>query len=170
MNIYANKNDNFIDNKKNPFYNLYNNINKTSIKEHYQELEPEPKPEPELELESITNNVLNDDSIRAMGKKVVLIDVDEPWYLNVSADRIPTRFRDNEPATNFNTLKYRDNADFNSVELLNPNKYNLGKGYSLLGHLQSLMTTEHFSNTESSYILIILIILTILLIVVSFRK
>jgi hypothetical protein len=60
------------------------------------------------------------------GKNVVLVESDNPWYL-YNNDKYELKYNS---APLDNNLKYRDNAEFYNMQVLDSNKPNLGLGYS----------------------------------------
>lgn len=62
------------------------------------------------------------------GKKVILIEPEEPWYIN-RGNKKPIGIT-KENVTELNKVEYRDHADFHSNFMMDTNKPDLGYGYS----------------------------------------
>jgi hypothetical protein len=150
---YAIYNEHFINPKNNIYYKIYNN----DI-ELFDNINTSNNEINESDSININNNII------AQGKQVILVDSDNPWYVNVSADKIPAIYK----KIDFDKIRgfsgQRHTADFNSI--MSENNYkNLISTYSLKDKLNKLTQIEAFSNIDNNYIyyLIIIIVLTIIL-------
>jgi hypothetical protein len=153
---YAIYNEHFINPKNNIYYKIYNN---------------------DIELfdninTSNSNNEINDNinnNIIAQGKQVILVDSDNPWYVNVSADKIPAIYK----KIDFDKIRgfsgQRDSADFNSI--MSENNYQqLISTYSLKDKLNKLNQLEAFSNIDNNYIFYLILIIILAIILLKYIK
>lgn len=79
----------------------------------------------------------SDDSVEwsdYFGKAVVLVEADDPWYLN-KVTTIPIKHNNFENPINKDDLNYRSHADFKSTRIIDPNAHDLGLGYSYRDHI-----------------------------------
>lgn len=97
------------------------------------------------------------------GKTVVLVESDDPWYVNKD-----TTIRQPYPKSEYNVsdLHYRDNADYESDFILDQDSHSLGMGHSYADHNGVSCNKEGFGDVSTSnqiifYLCILLVILMI---------
>lgn len=123
----------------------------------------------EMSSESSTDSIKWTDYF---GKTVVLVEADDPWYLNKDTT-IQMPYIKNELQQD---LKYRENADYKSGVVLDTSLPNLGRGYSYASRVgQPCQKIEGFGisdNSDNSPNLLMLLICILLLIFVykTFQK
>ena len=146
---YAIYNEHFINPKNNIYYRFYNNTNMQN---------------------NINDNNINDNII-AHGKQVILVDSDNPWYVNISADKIPAIYKEIDfDKINGYSLNQKRIADFNSV-ISNKEYPELTRTYSLKERLNKIKTLEGFSNMDYyNYTIYIILIIIIILIIMKYVK
>ncbi len=151
---YAICNEHFINPKNNIYYKIYNNMN----------LEP---------YENIENIASNNDNttnnIFGQGKQVILVDSDNPWYINVSADKIPAKYKqiDFDKLNGYTGQKH--NATFNTQNNNNiSNKFI--STYSLKERLYKLTKMEGFSNGDNNYIVLSVLFIFLIIIIRYIKK
>jgi len=162
---YAIYNEHFINPKNNIYYKIYNNTDIESF-DNVNTLN-----DINNENDNINNNI-NDNinkNIIAQGKQVILVDSDNPWYVNVSADKIPAIYK----KIDFDKIRgyagQRHTADFNSI--MSENDYQqLTSTYSLKDKLNKLIKLEAFSNTDNNYIYYIILIIIITILIFKYIK
>jgi len=118
----------------------------------------------DVEYESKTPNDFSWNSVK--GKSVVLVQSDDPWYINQDTT-IPMKY--NQDFNINNDLSYRDNADYQSNFVMDRTKRDMGYGYSYADRLGQCCSkkVEGFGekcNDQSSIIVIVLIVIILLLI------
>lgn len=99
------------------------------------------------------------------GKTVVLVEADNPWYVNKDTTTImksvPQKY-------NVGELQYRNNADFKSNFVYDPNSHSLGMGHSYRDHLgepcQKIEGFDANGNNTNQIIFYLFIVLVILII------
>lgn len=99
------------------------------------------------------------------GKTVVLVKSDNPWYINQDVTE-PMKYTNPESLTQ--NARYRYNADYKSDVTLDPNRPDLGMGYSYLERANS--GCEGFGpETNNQDKNIIIIIMSIVFLIVMYR-
>jgi len=153
-NNYAVYNEHYINPKNNIYYKIYNNV----------ELFDDITVSDNTINENENNNNINN-NVLAQGKQVILVDSDNPWYVNVSADKIPAKYKkiDFDKIQGFTGQKHT--ADFNSIIPEN-NQISLSS-YSLKDRLNRLTQIEAFSNMNDNRIYYI--VAFIILIIISYK-
>lgn len=115
-------------------------------------------------------NDVNEILIHATGKQVMLVESNNPWYINVSADQVPAQYKKIDfDQLDLNRLEYRNQAEFQSTMVLDPNRNDLGLGYSFISRKGVPCNIENFESTDQISILSIIIILIIILVIKSFN-
>jgi hypothetical protein len=153
---YAIYNEHFINPKNNIYYKIYNN--------NVELFDNVNTPNSNNE-----NDDINYTNIIAQGKQVILVDSDNPWYVNVSADKIPAIYK----KINFDKIRgysgQRISADFNSI--ISDNDYHdLISTYSLKDKFNKIKQLEAFSNIENNYILYFILIIILIVILIIYIK
>ena len=116
-------------------------------------------------------NDLNEILIQATGKQVMLVESNNPWYVNVSADQVPAQYKKIDfEEIDINGLEYRNQAEFQSTMKLDPNRNDLGLGYSFISRKGVPCNIENFDSTDQISILSIIIILIVILVIKSFNN
>lgn len=103
------------------------------------------------------------------GKSVVLVESNNPWYIN-SDQTVQLEIVDTD--SNFhNDVKYRPNADFKSEFIMDPNGHHLGYGTSYADRLgDPCDKIEQFSgNTNNEDNQLIFIMMCILFVIVIYK-
>jgi len=120
----------------------------------------------------------NNDNI-FKGKNVILVNTDDPWYINKEFT-IPQKYIDNNLSSLDNNLDY-DYADFNSYFNINTKRADLGYGYSYASRLGEKYN-EHFTNSkkktnenniynnDNDYTSIIILLCILLIIIFLYRR
>jgi len=107
------------------------------------------------------------------GKTVVLVESDNPWYINTGTTVMQKIHKSSD---NLNVLRpTADIADFKSAINLDVNKPDLGLGHSYASRLKKIENFESMSTTsgqsqQNNFILIICIIIIFLLIYKHFKQ
>jgi len=111
------------------------------------------------------------------GKNVILVNTDDPWYINKEFT-IPQKYIDNNLSSLDNNLEY-DYGDFNSYFNINNKRADLGYGYSYASRLGE-KCNEHFTNTkkkinenniyDNDYTSIIILLCILLIIIFLYRR
>ena len=81
------------------------------------------------------------------GKTVVLVESNDPWYLNKDTT-IQTPLVKNNQTQPLNSVPIRTDADYNSCVVLNPDKPNLGLGYDYMSRTKSIKCKNNESKIE----------------------
>lgn len=83
------------------------------------------------------------------GKTVVLVDSNDPWYINKNADRVPQKYK--EPNVDNLNNHIDDQARFEARLLIDSNDRNLGYGYSRVDNVPVKCNIEGFGSSEDRY-------------------
>lgn len=107
------------------------------------------------------------------GKNVVLVSSDNPWYVNNDDDE---SLIINYPVERI-LLKdgvydstYRDNANYKTNVILNPNLPDLGLGYSIKSREQYIEGFETDNKSNNNYIQLCIVVILILAFIIVYKK
>ena len=181
---YAIYNEHFINPKNNIYYKIYNNTNIESFDNINNDINRNngmngnnnTNGTNDMNVNNningtndmnINNNI--DTNIIAQGKQVILVDSDNPWYINVSAEKIPAIYKNIDFDKINGYSGPRTTADF-QTNMPDNTKYDLVSTYSLKDRLTKLTQIEAFSNIENNSILYIGLITIILIILIKYIK
>ena len=153
-------NDEFKKNKEN--WNISNNITK------YDE---------ESDLDSYLSNIQSDNKKNKIpdtnfswsnfsGKNVVLVESNDPWYIN-KTNTIEHQFIKGQNIDN--NLKYRNHADFKSNKILDLKSPSLGYGNSYIDRLTNSIKIEGFNAQKNDNINIIASLLCVLILLFLYK-
>lgn len=101
------------------------------------------------------------------GKTVVLVEADDPWYLNKDVT-IPMNYWEQRDFQQ--DLSYRQNADYKSGRVVDPNAKDLGFGYSYADRAgQPCQKIEGFNEGQQESPNILIMLLCILLLIFIYK-
>lgn len=101
------------------------------------------------------------------GKTVVLVEADDPWYLNKDTT-IPMNYVDKHDFQQ--DLKYREHADYKPTRVIDPNSPNLGYGYSYADRAgQPCKKIEGFNEGSEDTPNILMFLMCILLLIFIYK-
>jgi hypothetical protein len=84
------------------------------------------------------------------GKSVVLVDSNNPWYINKNVDRIPQKYKEHSVDDLGNHID--DVAKYKSRLKIDPHQMNLGYGYSYADSVPKKCNIENFNlSSDKSY-------------------
>jgi hypothetical protein len=100
------------------------------------------------------------------GKTVVLVESDDPWYLNKDTT-IPMEYLKQQ---NLQEMYYRTNADYKPGRVLDENSPDLGFGYSYMDRAgQPCQKIEGFNEGQSDSPNVLMILLCIILLIFIYK-